>query len=92
MTILRPSVQRFAETMEENLCRNDFKGGWGDMNSYEILGRIWQEVDELKQAIRNARVKDGPVEPVLREAADVANFCMFLADNHECLAPQKREP
>lgn len=44
MRILRPSVQRFAEAMEEQLRRNDFKGGWGHMNSYEILGRPqrWQ--------------------------------------------------
>jgi len=73
---VRPQVARFALAMEEQLIKNDWKGGWENMEDEQIFDRIDEEVIELKLATSVT---------LLGEAADVANFCMFYADNYGLL-------
>ena len=63
--------------------KNRYKGGWEDMSNEEILKRIDNEVAELKQ-VCSCRVRDDRHRRrLIREAVDVANFCMFIADNNK---------
>lgn len=73
---MRPEVEHFAELMEEGLRENDYKGGWNDMTIQECLGRMFEELLELMQALAR-----GSPTSVKHEAADVANFLMFIVDN-----------
>jgi len=62
--------------MEERLRANDHKGGWGDSDCYWLLKRLRMETKELSDALW-----DGPDSQIQKEAADVANFAMMIADN-----------
>lgn len=77
---LRPAVRRFASEMERWLRVNEWKGGWQDCDFVELESSLDYEVDELKRAILAAR-RGGPMADIVREAADVANFAMMIADN-----------
>jgi hypothetical protein len=77
--IPRPEVERFAMGMERKLRQNDHKGGWKQMSVDEMIERLDEEVEELKKALHPMR-KDNP-QRVFKEAVDIANFCMFIADN-----------
>lgn len=90
---LRPEVSEFAQAMEWKLRQNDHKGGWRRCTRGYLLRRLATETRELRAALRRQerRLKLAqPLDPgeaaalaaeVLREAADVANFCMMLADD-----------
>lgn len=75
----RRAVERFALGMERKLRQNDYKGGWKQMSVDEMLERLDEEVEELKKALHPMR-KENP-QRVFKEAVDVANFCLFIADN-----------
>lgn len=75
----RRAVERFALGMERKLRQNDYKGGWKQMSVDEMLERLDEEVEELKKALHPMR-KENP-QRVFKEAVDIANFCMFIADN-----------
>jgi hypothetical protein len=76
---MRPLVRYFAEHMEENLRRNDFKGGWEDDEPAALVERLHEETAELE--LQLGRHTINPCSKlVLREAADVANFAMMIAD------------
>ena len=86
---VRPQVAAFARLMEKVLRDNDHKGGWDDCKPSWLLARLKQEVDELDEAMRkgtiarrdaSGRTSDWPAS-IPREAADVANFAMMIADN-----------
>jgi hypothetical protein len=83
----RLEVQRFAMAMERKLRQNDHKGGWDQMSGDELLERLDEEVDELKKVLHPMRKRQPQL--VLKEAVDVANFCMFIADNHGALKEEK---
>lgn len=72
---IRDSVMRFAEQMEIKLQENDHKGGWQQCEDDYLIGRLQQETYELYLAMNHKE----PLE-VRREAADVANFAMMIAD------------
>lgn len=78
---LRQSVATFAQAMEEKLRENDHKGGWRACDMQYLSMRLTQEREELRRAVER-----GDSEEVLREAADVANFCMMIADNIQASA------
>lgn len=59
------------------LRANRHKEHWRDLTIEELLGRIDDEVNELKEAIL---LHDKPAHVAL-EAADVAIFCAMLIDN-----------
>lgn len=75
---LRGSVVRFAVLMEEILEENDWKGGWDRMTQGQLLQRAGQELKELRRALKK---KGEDRKHICDEAADVANFCMMIADN-----------
>lgn len=72
----RPAVAWFAEQMESKLLANDHKADWHDSDTEYLMGRLLQEVLELHQAY----LSTCPNEEVVKEAADVANFAMMIAD------------
>ncbi len=74
---LRPEVAAFATLMEQQLRANDHKTGWKTDSSFALWSRLLQETIELNQA-RTARNPDSAL--IGREAADVANFAMMVAD------------
>lgn len=85
---LRPEVQRFALLMEEQLRKNDHKGGWQHELAADLFTRIKDETEELGDALRRGPGTPNPFGPydkparkrIGHEAADVANFCMMVAD------------
>mgnify|MGYP001615734675 CR=1 FL=1 len=72
------NVIKFAAIMQEKLDSNDFKEHWSGMGLQYLFMRLSQEVNELSRA---NRLKYSP-DKVDREAADVANFAMMIADNY----------
>jgi hypothetical protein len=74
---LRSSVEWFATMMELKLQSNDDKPGWKDTNVNDLLDRVVDELDELT----NALLLDHSPQAIIQECADVANFCMMIADN-----------
>ncbi|KKN48571.1 hypothetical protein LCGC14_0651580 [marine sediment metagenome] len=75
MTYAR-SVVRFVDVMLEKLDENRHKDHWSDMSHKWLLNRLRQETIELRGAIKRGRATE-----IAREAADVANFAMMIADN-----------
>ncbi len=83
---LRPEVRAFARLMEQQLRANDHKPGWKDDNPMALLDRADEELNELHVALIHAFVDmKGNRERVGREAADVANFALMIADVCGCL-------
>lgn len=84
----RQSVRRFATAMEAQLRKNDSKGadGWLYETYDAMLSRLADESEELKgEIMKLAKIPEdgdatGTLERVVKEAADVANFAMFIAD------------
>ena len=76
---LRDEIRWFAEQMELRLRANDHKGGWTDEDEVWLWSRIGEEWQELHGAMYVAPKSH---QAVIREAADVANFAMMLADRH----------
>jgi len=76
---VRPVVKWFSEQMEAALKRNDHKGGWKGMLWDELIERIEDETKELKDEC-DSFPKDK--DRVIKEAADVANFAMMIAENY----------
>ena len=77
---LRPEVQWFAEQMELELRLNDHKGGWREDEGLSLLHRVRQEATELRQALMPSIFGESE-KSAIREAVDVANFAMMIADN-----------
>ena len=77
---LRPAVRRFALTMEARLRANDHKGGWEDERLQYLTGRMREEFLELEREVYPGFGKTPDVDRVRREAADVANFALMIAD------------
>ena len=75
---VRPEVRAFADAMEERLAANDHKPGWIGDSPHALLARLREEATEL-QVVLNSSATPGR-ETILREAADVANFAMMIAD------------
>lgn len=87
----REPVKWFAEQMEITLRKNDHKTGWADCPQLWLLGRLQQEYLELCQAstfgvspkavTRGVSLNDLNAETIIKEATDIANFAMMIADN-----------
>lgn len=84
---LRPEVIAFAEAMQFKLDKNAKKKGWPEQDTNGdrgwkscppmfLEGKLQEEVGELLEALVG-----GDVEAIRREAADVGNIAMMLADN-----------
>jgi NTP pyrophosphatase (non-canonical NTP hydrolase) len=75
---IESSCAVFAGLMKERLEANKHKGYWGDCSIAYLLIRLEEEVAELRAAIR-----DSDIKAVTRQAANIANFCMMIAENAE---------
>jgi uncharacterized protein YdeI (YjbR/CyaY-like superfamily) len=73
------TIDRFAMVMKTKLLENIHKGHWKDCTLNYLSRRLTQERKELLKAVTDNKEK--PVD-VIREAADVANFAMMIADNY----------
>ena len=71
----RPAVQKFAEQMEKVLQEHEDKGGWDQMNPFDLLPTLKQQVCDLEEAM-----DDGADDQAIKEATDVANYAMMIAD------------
>ena len=89
--MLRPQVMAFAHLMECNLRKHDADRGphgWQDDGAEALVERLEDEATELDRAIQEAMQVAGKgsarscldVLAVAKEAADVANFAMMIAD------------
>jgi NTP pyrophosphatase (non-canonical NTP hydrolase) len=79
----RREVLTMALLMEGKLRENDHKTGWKAEDPAWLLERLQEEVDELGDAMREAAARPDSAaakRDVGREAADVANFAMMIAD------------
>ena len=82
---LRPEVLAFAQLMEAKLRAHDADRGatgWKTATPWDLWRWLEREVGELRLADRN-----GDLAAIGREAADVANFAMMLADVRGALSP-----
>lgn len=84
MSATRRWVNAFAGEMEAKLLENSHKGGregWAQDTGAALMIRLREEVDELGLAVAgNKCCGRRDKEQVVREAADVANFAMMIAD------------
>ncbi|MCK9361709.1 hypothetical protein M0Q28_05835 [Patescibacteria group bacterium] len=72
------NVIEFAVVMQQKIDANSHKSGWEYCTIKWLLNRLVQEKGELKRAIEKKLHPD----EIDREAADVANFAMMIADNY----------
>ena len=72
---IRESVLFFAAEMDKKLRENDHKGDWLDLPLDYLMNRLYQEVNELFRSIQQGDNKN-----TIKEAADVGNFAMMIAD------------
>jgi hypothetical protein len=97
---VRPEVAAFALLMEQKLRENDHKGGWKDEGTVYLSRRCGNELTELRTAVSalhkekmrgwppvDSAKRDELRATVGREAADVANFAMMIADVCGALQP-----
>lgn len=86
---LRPEVLAFAQAMEAQLRANDHKPGWRNDKPENLFVRLTEEASELDHEIAQKYVRETLFDPaeVLKEAADVANFAMMIADVCGALRP-----
>ena len=81
MLELRPEVAAFAQAMEAQLRANDHKPGWRGDSPEILMRRLYEEAGELRRCVvcREPWSAEEAAR-VLKEAADVANFAMMVAD------------
>lgn len=72
------NIRSFCKAMLFKLDQNRHKNGWSGCKMWWLRRRLQQEVGELERAIK---AKASP-DTILGEAADVANFCMMIAENY----------
>lgn len=90
---VRESVMWFSKEMEAKLAINDHKGGWAACDVRWLLNRLNEELEELENIISTRELESGyrsageglsiidtDNEAIIKEAADVANFAMMIAD------------
>ena len=71
------AVNLFSKRMLSRLDSNSGKGHWSECEDSYLIRRLLEEVGELVESI----IDKEHTSLIVREAADVANFAMMLADN-----------
>ena len=74
-------IDLFAKQMKENLKINSYKGTWTEESDDWLFECLDEEVKELEAVSSYGYNRKKRAEEILREAADVANFAMMIADN-----------
>lgn len=83
----RPSVLYFAALMEGKLRRDDArKPHWLDDTLSSLVDKLDGEWLELHEAVDGLQVGKDTAAHVAEEAADLANFAMFVAEKAQELA------
>lgn len=81
MLKLRRAVRWWAERMEEELQKNEYKGGWNDEDYDYLLDGAKANLKEIKlDKIYGPNPDKSDKLYVIKCCADCANFCMMLAD------------
>ena len=82
----RQEIRRFARIMEQKLREHDDRNGWDQCDWDWLHDRMLEEARELFDLLAPLEDPhwDNPVG-VGREAADVANFAMMIADRCRAL-------
>lgn len=75
-------VEWFSGYMREKLNepRNVAKGTWRNEHVAALEARLYDEVRELSEALSEYANGRKNEEAIIREAADVANFALIIAD------------
>jgi len=84
----RPSVKWFTGQMERVLRTKDHRLGWDHSPNSYLFRRLMEEVEELRIEL-GLKCKNCGYKPkknidskkIIKEATDVANFAMMIADN-----------
>jgi NTP pyrophosphatase (non-canonical NTP hydrolase) len=91
---IRDEVLWFASRMEAKLRENDHKSHWSECSFSWLLGRLDEETKELiaewKRASERGFTKE-QAHRIAEEAADIANFALFIADNARRKSDAKEE-
>lgn len=75
----------FSMVMAEKLREKQYKEHWSYYSLEWLMSRLLEETAELLRAIKGIDPIDGKLtdsQNVQREAADIANFAMMIADNY----------
>jgi len=73
---MRKEVAEFAESMEARLVEHEYKGGWQECSIDFLISQLRLNVAHLQIAIHAGASK----ERLIKQAADVANYAMMIAD------------
>jgi len=73
----RPAVRAFAEGMETRLRENDHKPGWADIDPLWFVGRLEQNLAELKAELHDENCDENLAA---QAAIDIANYAMMVVD------------
>lgn len=90
-----PTLLPFMLAMAERLDANAHKGGWRDETWQWLRDRLREESNELGAACcwpTGQPTTNAYRARIRREAADVANFAMMIADVRDALAALDHEP
>ncbi len=74
--VIKLSVELFSWLMTNELMKHLDRPGWKHESVFSLFVRLGEEVAELWEAIETHQ----PKEVIEKEAADVANFAMMIAD------------
>lgn len=74
------AVASLTQAMDSKLRENSEKQSWLGEPMRWLYDRMQEEATELAEAL-DSYEKGGPVQAVINEAADVANFCAFIVDS-----------
>ena len=77
---LRPAVRWWAEQMEKELRKNEYKKGWLDGRICFYLGRARANLREISIGGFGQESGDDFIRKCL---VDCSNFCMMVVDNLE---------
>ncbi len=82
----RTGLKEFNRVMLRKLIQNGHKGGWEGNGSGALFDRVKEECIELSDyLIAFDKDKNNCSRQIIRECADIANFCMMIADNYSRL-------
>lgn len=75
---LREPLKWFSEQMEQRLKANDHKGGW----DRETFGYFCAKIHDTVHKLTSKRfIKNPDLNLITKEAIDLANYAMMIADN-----------
>lgn len=75
----KTSISRLSDEQFKKLWHHRAKGRWENIQPLEAFKRLMQESTELLEAVLNGY----SVEEAWKEAADVANFALIIAEAYE---------